>query len=83
MAAFEPFLLSTLRSVEQLLGLAILRAGDGLSGALPMKETEKQYYTRRGKEERAGLELRPLARVSLFTTILPISAMNERTVRPT
>jgi len=29
-----------------------LRNGDGLFGALPMKETDKQYYTRRGNEER-------------------------------
>lgn len=38
--------------VEQSLEKVLLRNGDGLFGALPMKETDKQYYTRRGSEER-------------------------------
>lgn len=37
---------------EQFFRIGIFGDGDGLSGALPMQETDKQYYTRRGKEER-------------------------------
>ena len=30
-----------------------MRGGDGQFGALPMRETDKEYYSRRGTEERS------------------------------